>query len=197
MEGNAGMGFLVVGLIVLVLIIAAKSTAKEFKNRYRKTFINSSIADLIEDGSILPLAGTDENGQEEYSVVRGTQAPRDQVAERILFYGMGTSQQVTAKEFHAGIYDNKDKIHEFITKAGIVIPAKLPTPKERMESGNESLAALLPLLILGDVEGYSTSDSSPVYIGDSDYSGHSDNGGDGGDSGGDSGGGDGGGGGGD
>lgn len=190
MEGSVGVGLITFALFVLVICLAASSTATEFKNKHRRKFVNNAIADLIEKGSVLYLADTDETGEETHFVVRGAKSPSTQITQRVLFHGMGTSNRVTAKEFHAGVYEARHKINDYITKVGIAIPEDLPTPKDRMENGNESLMTLLPLLILGDTQGNGTSDSSPVYIGDSDYSGYSDS------SGGDSGGGDGGGGGG-
>lgn len=184
---------IVIAIIVFVIIVAARSTAAEFKGRDRRKLINNAIADLIEDGSITVLTGKGEDGENQHYVVRGAKSPQNPIAQQILVYGLGASNKVTAKDFHAGLYENKDKIHEFITKTEVAIPKNQPSPKDRMESGHEGLAVLLPLLILGDIQGYSTSDSSSVYLGDSDYAGHSDNGGDGGD-GGDGGGGDGGGG---
>lgn len=182
--------------LVFVIIAILVNSGRRQRREYKMNFaVNNSIADLIEDKAIIESGSTNHT----VYVKKGSGKPRNLYAKRVYEIGFGKTTKTTAKQFHELLYVNRVYLRDSLT---IVPPSDLDfetSPKSRT-TNNETLAVLLPLLILGDENGASGKAANDSYAGDTTYVGAHTSSSDcdgGSSSGGDSGGGDGGGGGGD
>lgn len=190
MDGSSwGLTIFATLFIVTVVALVISSERRESRARKGNTAINNCIIDLMEDKAFIASPDNYDGAL----LTRGSGQPRSEYAKEILDIGFGKRKTVTAKKFHENLYNSRSTLIGKLDGADIPALDFTTSPLNRVQNSDDSLAAFVPLIILGSYDGTGHNAVNSHYSDDASYAGAGDFGGG---SGGDGGGGDGGGGGG-
>jgi uncharacterized membrane protein YgcG len=175
------LGLLIAVLLVVVVAISSKVT--DGRSRKTRNAVNNTLAQLVEKKVISPL-----NGAHLYISRDRDYKPVNELEKAILRLGFEGKKTAETKVFHTRLRKSAHILQQTIEKMDVSSLDFQSTPRHHISnSNNDDMGLILPLMILGGMDG-GTSNANPSYAGDSGYS--SDFSGSGGDFGGDSGGGD-------
>ena len=161
--------FALVSVLLIGLIYFVKYSSKyEAKMRKTNTAVNNTIADLIENKSLIYVS-TDGL----YPDVRiGNTNSVNAYADLVISLGFKGNTILSVKEFHENLYLGHDELVQLLDNAvSFQHVDATTTPVKRMEN-NEDVKNILPFLMLGDIHGDGSEPKNSKYINDESYAGY-------------------------